>query len=60
MANTKSPTPEELNQAVDAVDKFDTLVQNAEVFNQPLTKSERALLTTFYVFLQRKKLEPEL
>lgn len=60
MANTKSPTPEELNKAADAVDKFDVAVQNAEVFNQPLTKSERALLTTFYIFLRRKKSEPEL
>ena len=59
MSTSQSPTPEELRKAEEVVSNFDRAIQQAAVFNQPLTKAERALLTTFYLFLQRKRSELE-
>lgn len=53
MSKTQAPTPQELKKAVEAVDEFDQVVQQSTTFNDPLTKSERALLTTFFLYLQR-------
>ncbi len=55
MSSTQSPTPEELRKAEEVVSNFDKAIQKAAVFNQPLTKAERALLVTFYLFLQRQR-----
>ena len=57
MSKAQAPTPEELKKAKKAVDEFDRAVQSSEVFNEPLTKGERALITTFYLFLQRQQPE---
>lgn len=55
MSKSNSPTPEELKIAEDLVNAFDQLVQQSLTFNSPLTRGEKALLTTFYVWLVRSK-----
>lgn len=55
MSKNNSPTPEELKKAEDKVRLFDELVQQGLTFNSPLTRGEKALLTTFYVWLMKSK-----
>ena len=59
MSKAVAPTPQELKKAKDSVDAFDQAVQRSAVFNAPLTKAERALITTFYLYLQRQLPESE-
>ena len=48
---TKKPTSEDLKLAEEALDEFDKSLQDMEFFNEPLSKSERVLLKTFFLFL---------
>ena len=58
---TKKPTSEDLKLAEEALNDFDKSLQEMKFFNEPLSKSERFLLKTFFLFLsvQREEREPE-
>ena len=52
MNKLSAPTPDELKKSEDALEAFQKKLTEASYFNSPLTKSERALLKTFHLFLQ--------
>jgi hypothetical protein len=59
MSKSNIPTPEDLKKADVALDNFDIEIQRSSAFNQPLTRPERALLKTFFLYLElRSRSEP--
>ena len=56
---TKKPTSEDLKLAEEALNDFDKSLQEMEFFNEPLSKSERFLLKTFFLFLSVQREERE-